>query len=446
MKLPLPLLLYCASAGLFALAGWTVYEMLPMWKEEVRTKATTDGQAEGKSLIDKGRSRGARTANWVYSRETEPWWASLKKTNWTGKLPPPPPKTAEQIAAEAPPPVVVDQRPLEQVIELVSLVYDGQFAGKGGNSHVIVRYKPEANVQPPDWWVKENVVTASASPATRPAQAPRDTAPNRGGRGGRGNAAAAGAAAGPAPTSPMPTAATAGAGISGREVLQKIWVADGGDQRRSAQLWPVKSNDGRELGSIRLARVAPDAQSAYFVRELPPARPGEAAPPAKEEELIKTVADLSQDILKELRVLQGRTKESSGEARPPLAEVVDTAPKWVDVEETTRDGNRFNIGRKDEQRFRDDSDAMLEQVTVDTYVSRSGARGLIVKAADQQIAGSLGVVPGDVLIEVNGQKVESKMQTVALVKDDYRRGVRNFVTKWMSNGQIVERSYTAPNR
>lgn len=444
MKLPIPLLLYCASAGLFALSGWTVYEMLPMWKEEVRTKATTDGQAEGKNLIDKGRSRGARTANWVYSRDTEPWWAGLKKTNWTGKLPPPPPKTPEQIAAEAPPPTVVDQRPLEQVIELVSLVYDGQYGGKGGNSHVIVRYKPEANVQPPDWWVKENVATAPTTAATRPNQAPRDTAPGRGNRGGgRG---AAGAAPAVAPTSPMPTAAGAPTGLTGREVLQKIWVDDGGEQRRSARLWPVKSNDGKELGAIRLVRVASDAQSAFFVRDLPPSPSGEQAASAKEEELIKTVADLSQDILRELRVIQGRTKESEGGDRQPLAETVETAPKWVDVEETTREGNRFNIGRKDEQRFRDNSDAMLEQVTVDTYVSRSGARGLIVKAADQQIAGSLGVAPGDVLIEVNGQKVESKMQTVALVKDDYRRGVRNFVTKWMSNGQVVERTYTAPDR
>lgn len=446
MKLPIPLLLYCASAGLFAVSGWTVYEMLPMWKEEVRTKATTDGQTEGKNLIEKGRTRGARTATWVYSRETEPWWAGLKKTNWTGKLPPPPPKTPEQIAAEAPPPVVVDQRPLEQVIELVSLVYDGQFAGKGGNSHVIVRYKPEANVQPPEWWVKENVASPTAPTATRPNQAPRDTAPNRGGRGGGRGGAQGGAAAvapSPAPSSPMPTA---GAGLSGREVLQKIWVDDGGEQRRSARLWPVKSNDGRELGVIRLVRVAPDAQSAYFVRELPPPAAGDTPPAPKEEELIKTVADLSQDILRELRVIQGRTKEATGDKQPMMAETVDTAAKWVDVEETTRDGNRFNIGRKDEQRFRDNSDAFLEQVAVDTYVSRNGARGLIVKAADQQIAGSLGVVPGDVLIEVNGQKVESKMQTVALVKDDYRRGVRTFATKWMSNGQIVERTYTAPDR
>lgn len=438
MKLPIPLLLYCVSAGLFGVAGWTVYEMLPLWKEEVRTKATQDGQTEGKNLVDKGRARGARTANWVYSRETEPWWAGLKKTNWTGKLPPPPPKTPDQIAAEAPPPVVVDERPLEQVIELVSLVYDGQFGGKGGNSHVIVRYKPEANVQPPEWWVKENVASATAQPA-RPAQSPKDVAPNRGGRGGgRGGANQPAAAA---PTSPMPTSG----GLAGREVLQKIWVEDNGDPRRAAQLWPVKSNDGRELGAIRLVRVAPDAQSAFFARTMPAARAGDPAPAPKEEELIKTVADLSQDILRELRVLQGRSKEPVA-AKASNQTQAAAQPDWVDVEETLRDGNRFNIGRKDEQRFRENSDAFLEQVTVDTYVSRSGARGLIVKAADQQIAGSLGVAPGDVLIEVNGQKVESKMQTVAMVKDDYKRGVRNFVTKWMSNGQVVERTYTAPNR
>jgi len=275
-----------------------------------------------------------------------------------------------------------------------------------------------------------------------------DTVPNRAGRGaGRGGAPGAVAPAvrpanqPAAPTTPMP----ASAGISGREMMQKIWVQDGGDPRRAAQLWPIKSNDGREIGAIRLVRVSPDAQSAFFTR-IPPARAGEPESAPKEEELIKTIADLSQDILREMRVLQGRERPTAAGDKPKVAVVDDGMAKWVDVAETTRDGNRFNIGRNDEQRWRDDQDQVLEQITADTYVSRSGVRGLIVKAVDQRLSGSFGVVAGDVLLEVNGRKVESKAQTVALVKDDYRKGVRTFVSKWMSNGQVVDRSYTVRDR
>ena len=441
MKL-IPFLLYALALGLACHAGWMVYEIVPLRDRAVRDKATADGQKEGSALVEKGRSRGAKTSSWVYSREAEPWWANLKTTNWTGKPPPPPPKDPAQVAAETKPVVVADERPLEQLIELVSLVYDGQFEGKGGNSHVIVRFKPEANVQPPDWWVRENV-PQPGSAASR-AGGPTDTVPaGGGGRGGAGTAPAGTPAnpPGKGAMSPMPASSSS----LSREPLQKIWVQDGGDPRRSAQLWSIKSNDGRELGAIRLVRVAPDAQSAFFSR-VPPARDGAPATEPKEEELIKTIADLSQDILRELRVLQGRDNATGATDKPKATLIDDGPPKWVDVEETTRDGNRYNVGRKDEQRWRDDQDTVMEQIAADTYVSRSGVRGIIVKAVDQQLSGSFGVVAGDVLLEVNGRKVESKAQTVALVKDDYKRGVRTFVSKWMSNGQVVERSYTVSDR
>ncbi len=449
MKLPIPFLLYAIALGLACHAGWMVYEIVPLRDRAVRDKATADGAKDGAALVEKGRSRGAKTSNWVYSRESEPWWANLKTTNWTGKPPPPPPKDPAQVAAETKPVVVVDERPLEQLIELVSLVYDGQFEGKGGNSHVIVRFKPEANVQPPDWWVRENIpAPANAASGAGRSMQPMDSVPNRGGgrggaRGGQQSTPAPGGKApgGAAPVTQMPTSG----GLTGREVVQKIWANDGGDPRRASQLWPIKSADGKELGAIRLLRVAPDAQSAFFSR-VPPAREGEPNPAPKEEELIKTIADLSQDILRELRVLQGRDKTNALGDKPKMTLVDDGPPKWTDVAETTREGNRFNIGRKDEQRWTEDQDKVMEQITADTYVSRSGVRGLIVKAVDTQLSGSFGVVAGDVLLEVNGRKVESKAQTVALVKDDYKRGVRTFVSKWMSNGQVVERSYTVRDR
>jgi hypothetical protein len=47
---------------------------------------------------------------------------------------------------------------------------------------------------------------------------------------------------------------------------------------------------------------------------------------------------------------------------------------------------------------------------------------------------------------VNGRSVTSKGQAVNMVKKAYKRGVRTFTTKWLSNGQEVERVYQAPNK
>jgi hypothetical protein len=71
-------------------------------------------------------------------------------------------------------------RPLGDIIELVSLVHDGEANGRGGNTYVIVRYKPGADVKPPEWHIRENMSgPAAASPPGRdrtPAPRPADAA------------------------------------------------------------------------------------------------------------------------------------------------------------------------------------------------------------------------------------------------------------------------------
>ena len=57
-----------------------------------------------------------------------------------------------------------------------------------------------------------------------------------------------------------------------------------------------------------------------------------------------------------------------------------------------------------------------------------------------------GVQTGDVLLKINGRKISSKAQATNMVKKDYQRGVRTFATEWLSNGQVVERVYQAPDR
>jgi hypothetical protein len=429
MKL-IPFLLYVVAVGLFGLAGWTVYQMLPMWKAEVRTEATTRGQTEARASLLKGRAQGQRSTAWVYSEDAKPWWAAFAKVNLIGKPPPPPPgRPTEPEVVVAPP---VEVRPLEQMIELVSLVYDGSAGGKGGNTHVIVRFKQDANVEPPEWWQKENPPGGLAAAAPRPRDGvPANQPSNRGGQPQRPPAGR--------PPTPMP------ASSAGREVLQRLWVDDGGDPRRSATLWPVKAADGRPMGAIKLVAVSDDATEATFAREVPAAKPGDP-PETRLEPLIKTNVNLAQAVLRVTRELQGRPVEpAAGSASSSTS--APAAVEWFDVEETTQRGNVFNIGTNDERTFAQNPDRFIDQLNFGTYVNKDkAARGLILKGVPAEVGSRFGLKAGDVLIDINGRPVKSRADAYSNVKSDYERGVRTFHTRWMINGQIVEKTYQAPTK
>ena len=208
-----------------------------------------------------------------------------------------------------------------------------------------------------------------------------------------------------------------------------------GDPRRSSALWPTYSH-------IRLVRVAQNAQSAFFVREVPETAEGVPKGEPKEEELLKTAASIPQSILLALR----NRGEQTGARVAPEEKAQAKANSWREVEETTRVGNQFHIGRKDEQRFRTSGD-FFNDVYVDTYVSKtSSLRGVSVRSVQPKLAQAYGIETGDVLLEVNSRKITSKAQATNMVKKDYQRGVRTFSTKWLSNGQVVERVYQAPDK
>lgn len=452
MKLPLPLLLYASSLGMLAFGALTAQKLL--LKQDSPRAATDRGRDAGTERLEAGRGKGPVSADWRYNQGS--WWADFKNVNFVGKLPPPPPKpkdAEDQPKTEAPREV----RPLDQIVELVSLVYDSQDLGRGELSHIIVRYRPEANVQAPEWYLRE---TTSVGAGAAAAGGPRDTTPPPARQGG--NAAGPQGARNrdggnrPPPRGPATQVPTS---MVGKEFLQKVWVRGDGDPRRDPRLWPP-------FQDIRLVRIDPSAQIAYFVRTPPssnsgapnsgdpnsgdpnsgkaPPKSGEGAGELTEEPLVKTAFNLSADLVQELQRLRGDS--GSAVAAKPDAKVggVANQPEYPDVEETTLVGGVRVLGRRQEQRFRENSDEIWQRIQLDTYQSRTTTtRGLQVRSVDPAIAAEFGVVQGDVLLEVNGQPVRSQAEALRFGESEYGKGVRTFVTKWLSAGQVVERTYQA---
>ena len=112
--------------------------------------------------------------------------------------------------------------------------------------------------------------------------------------------------------------------------------------------------------------------------------------------------------------------------------------------ETKVVNGRRHISKKDEERYRNPDD-LLSQIHVDTYKGHK-VTGLIVRNVDAKLAATFGVAAGEVLIEINGRAVRSKSEAMEIGKNDYKRGVRSFVTKWLADGAVIERTFQAPDR
>lgn len=428
MRLPLPFLLYTTSICLVGFTGWQVKELLPLRGVEAKTEAQRVGVEEGTDLIAQGRTRGAVSANWYYTNTNRGWWERFQKVNFIGKLPPPV-MTPEQLAAQeqaAEAARVPPKTPLEEIIELRVLVYDSADDGRGELSHVVVRYLPTANVTPPDWYLRE--LEGSGGPTYTPgdgAAPPMRTQGNTNfpsrGRGGRSRGANA------APT-PMPMQQPSASG----PYQQELWVKGGDDKRRQPNLWPPYEH-------IRLVRVSDTAQSAFFVRTEPSPEDPAKTVVSPEERLIKTVTGIPQDVLTVLENVSGSSVERRADGG---SESVAATSQWVAAEETTqiRPGH-FNVGRQDSKRFADEG-TFLESVSTQPYVSRtSSTRGILIRNVKPELAASFGVAEQDVLIAVNGYSVKTEAEAIQFGKREYKKGVRTFVTEWLSAGQKVTRTY-----
>lgn len=422
MRLPVNLLLYVVATGLLGSAGYTFYQSLRESRPEVRKKAAEIGMEEARDLIaGGGKGQGqARAGGVLY--DTAAWRGRFLAPNLTGKEPP---KAGSEAGPEVP--VVqarVDQRPLDEVIELVSLVCDTSTKGEGGESLVIVRYKPTADVQPPRWYQLANQQVA-ASP-----QAPAAAADVVAGRG--------------RPSRPNPQPRPGGAAMptssAGQEILQVLRVTGDGSPKHEAMLWPP-------FDDVRLVRVMPDARSAWFRRNGPPTADGKAGAPI-EEEVFRSSMDLPADVKKTIADVLRTDARRVGAASPSTTAPV-TSGSWQEYEETKLVGSTVHISRKDQAMMQSNADALLDRVNVEPWSSRtgSGARGLRFVNVAPDVANRFGVQQGDLLISVNGESVSTRAEAITVGKRLYNRGVRSFTARFLSSdGRQFDRVYQAPDR
>jgi hypothetical protein len=320
------------------------------------------------------------------------------------------------------------QQPLEEIIEILALAYEGGNQGAGGLSHVLVQYRDGASVQPPLWYLRENNPNFASGGVAGPGDAvavPAGPVPGNGRRRGPGGTA-------PRPQTPMPTS------TAGQQILQTLWAAGDGSPRFEARLWPPYEH-------IRLVRVASDARVAFFVRDPQPVEGGAPPPPPVEEPLYKSTLNLSQEVLKTIdEVLSKEAAERVRLAQAAAAgdTTASSGTAWVDVAETTKIENVYHVARKE------NPDQLIERVNADSYVSRtgSGLRGVRIMNVEPALAARFGVVQGDVILAVNGEPVRTKAEAINVGRRQYERGQRTFVVRFLSNGQEIERTYQAPDR
>ncbi|MEM7198802.1 MAG: hypothetical protein AAF628_00950 [Planctomycetota bacterium] len=402
-KFPLNPLLYLASAGLAAGSGMLFYETM-MGPPPPSQKEATD---EAFELIKKGRVRQPDELRNDYSEAALPWWKNFTAANLIGKLPP---KPVERETVEEP---VVTQSvtPLEEILQVILILSD-----PAGTSKCVVRYLDSANVQPPP-----DAVASGGAPAGGPRDvvAQRAAAMRQPGRGGPSGGS----------NTPMPSFG------GGTELHHHLEVGE--------PLWPPYED-------IKLAEVLTTGESVVFRRE------GEVLPEgvAREEKVFHNELQLDKEILEELErnaVAVRRLPEGAGdEPLPREARPSYPAGQWVDVGERTRavEPGQWHISRSDSQFLQSNAKRVFnEDVSLQSYVSRSGAvSGVRVTKVSAQLE-RFGVQAGDVLLELNGVAVRNKAEALSVGRKQYRRGTRAFRAKVLNRyGRIEERTYYAPNR
>ena len=384
-RLPINLLLYVAILALLGGSGWHFYQaaVVERKSQEARQLDRDRNLETFQRLIARGAEGAGEIAVGPNYAERPELWNALRDANFTGKEPPPPPEAEDPGAADAEP-VAVPQTPLEDIFVLAAVV-EGADA-----SRIVIRYKPEANIEPPPEAIppawSSGMDVAAAQPQGRPA---------------------------------MPTFPNDPLGVVHHLALEET-------------LWPPYAH-------VRLVRVA--GETAVFVREDPKVPKEEW----QEETIYPEVLSLPQSVLKRLAETGISVAPNEIAAQPESAPPQSSG--WQPVEHTSEIDGRIHIGTRDREVFRRDPNRIFNQdIGTESWRSANGQlRGVrITKLAPGY--DSYGLEEGSIIIALNGQPVTSKEQAYKLGKAEYRRGVRSFVIEFLTPlGGRTSRTYVAPD-
>jgi hypothetical protein len=419
MRFPRNFLLYAASAGLLGFAGHTFYRALHEGGSSVYEASHKVGAKEADGQIASGKGLGPVSSSWTYDPHS--WGERFKGPNLTGKEP-----LVKEPPDEPTPPDdrAGDLRPLKDIIELLSVVCDTSTGGKGGSSHVVLRYAPTVNVETPRWYQLANQPVTSGPPG--PVVSVADRAPRRGG-----------AAARPAVT---PQMSTMPASTAGQETHQELWVAGDGKPHFESHLWPP-------FADIQLVEVKRHARSAVFKRAGPPTADGKPGPDITEELLVSAL-DLDPKVRKVLQELSPADTSHLSRPGPKAGAPNSQTQTWEDVPETVVRGTNVYISRKDQQVMQASPESILDHIDVEPWRSRlgTGEAGLRFANVDASLA-RYGVEANDVLLSINDEAVATLAQARIVIRGQYERGKRTFVARFLTgDGRYVERTFFAPDR
>lgn len=91
---------------------------------------------------------------------------------------------------------------------------------------------------------------------------------------------------------------------------------------------------------------------------------------------------------------------------------------------------------------RTEADALSSGISLKPWASRStGLRGLLVSHPDQSSHPIYGVIAGDVLLSINGTDCVDPAECRGHLRQLRESGVTQFVTRWFSQGQLVQRTF-----
>jgi hypothetical protein len=388
MKLPITPLLYLVSLGLAA--GSVLLFLQTMKAADARHP--NDIEETVKARLKEGSDREPEGTRDLYGGSHQVWWESFRGVNLTGKLPPEP-EGAKPVEQEKP--VEVPVKPLDEIFVVMALIHTAD----GKDSMVVIRYRPDANVQIPESEMPVAFSGPGDATATRPAAA------------GRPGAIPAAAVADPSARL-----------IHRLRLEQKLW---------------------KPFDNIRLVRIGEDALSAWFLREDPTKDKSEW----KEEEVLKKTLDLPDDVYRKLT--------EGGMTRAPLRAPTSNQPSstpaessgsaWQDVGPATRElrPGEFHVGSDDDAYLRESTERVLQDLPLREYRSERGdIVGIrVVGRIESPELQRFGVREGDVLLDLNGVPTPTRAAAIKTGKEQYERGVRDFRARILRAGQPMTLTY-----